>query len=229
VINPPALVERTGREAVARRLRGLRDVIAPDIGRVGRAELLAGLGPPLPRLFRSPGFHTGQHFVRVDRQGDLADAIRDLPGDELLAIEPLDARGADGLFRKHRAMLIGGTPYPLHLAVSAHWKVHYFSADMAKSPAHRAEEAAFLTDMDAAIGARARSALDAIAAALGLDYAGVDFALAPDGRLILFEANPGMVIAAPGPEAIWDYRRAPIQRALGAVKQMLLAKAAVAQ
>src|SRR5471032_1729553 len=107
-------------------------------------------------------------------------------------------------------MLIGGVPYHMQLTASAHWKVHYFSAAMADDAAHRAEEAAFLADMPAVIGNRAVAALAAIAGELDLDYAGVDCAVVPDGRRLLFEANPGMVIAPPGPEPMWDYRRAPI-------------------
>jgi tetratricopeptide (TPR) repeat protein len=226
VINPPELVSTTGRAAVAARLAGLADIVAPAVSAVRREHLLTDANLSFPRLFRSPGFHTGQHFVRVERREDLAAAITDLPGDELLAIEPLDARGPDGQFRKYRAMLIKGAAYPLHLAISATWKVHYFSADMAKDEGHRTEEAAFLADMPETIGPRAMAALAAIAAELGLDYAGVDFAVAPDGRLVLFEANAGMVISPPGPEAIWDYRRAPTQRALAAVIALLLSKAA---
>jgi tetratricopeptide (TPR) repeat protein len=233
VINLPALVSDTGRVDVSRRLGGLPDVVAPRTVLMRRADLLAGEEPSgesigFPHLFRSPGFHTGQHFVRVERRQDLAAAIADLPGEALLAIEPLDARGADGLYRKYRVMLIDGAPYPLHLAVSTHWKVHYFSADMARDEEHRAEEAAFLADMPRVIGPRAVAALAAIAADLGLDYAGVDFAVGPDGRLLLFEANPGMVISPPGPETIWDYRRAATQRALDAVKALLLRKAGAA-
>ena len=224
VINPPALVSDTGRAAISRRLGASPDILAPRTTLERRADLIAGEHIAFPHLFRSPGFHTGQHFVRVERRQNLAGAIADLPGEALLAIEPLDARGADGLYRKYRVMLIGGAPYPLHLAVSTHWKVHYFTAGMAEEAAHRAEEAAFLADMPGVIGPRAVAALGAIATELGLDYAGVDFAVAPDGRLLLFEANPGMVISPPGPEAIWDYRRAATERALAAVKALLVAK-----
>ena len=226
VVNSPDRVRTTGRADIARRLGGLADVIAPEIATISRAELLAA-ELPYPRLIRSPGFHTGQHFVRVERRADLEAAIADLPGDELLAIEPLDACGPDGLFRKYRVMLIGAAAYPLHLAISANWKVHYFSADMAERADHRAEEAAFLADMPATIGPRAATALAAIAAEVDLDYAGIDFAVAPDGRLLLFEANPGMVIAPPAPEPIWNYRRPPTERALTAVRAMLLTKAGV--
>ena len=96
--------------------------------------------------------------------------------------------------------------YPLHLAISADWKVHYFTAAMAKSAAYRAEERRFLDDMPAVLGARAMAALAGIGAALRLDYAGVDFALAPDGSVLLFEANATMVIVPPNSDPIWDYR-----------------------
>jgi len=95
-----------------------------------------------------------------------------LPGDELLVIEYLDARGADGNARKYRVMMIGGKLFPLHLAISRDWKVHYFTSDMADQSDHRAEELAFLADMPSVIGEKAFAALHAICKALGLDYAG---------------------------------------------------------
>jgi hypothetical protein len=103
--------------------------------------------------------------------------------------------------------------------------VHYFTADMADRPDHRAEEAAFLADMPAMLGPRAMAALEQIERALGLDYGGVDFALAGDGSVLLFEANAAMVVAPPGPEPMWDYRRAPVERILDAVQAMVLERA----
>ena len=69
------------------------------------------------------------------------------------------------------------------------------------------------------------AALAAIGRTMGLDYAGVDFGLDTDGKLLLFEANATMVINPPDPDPIWDYRRAAIQRALDAAKSLLLKKA----
>jgi glutathione synthase/RimK-type ligase-like ATP-grasp enzyme len=172
-----------------------------------------------------PGFHTGRHFVRVERREDLAAAIDQLPGDEVLAIDYLDARGADGMARKYRVMIIDGALYPLHLAVSADWKVHYFTADMAANASYREEERRFLANMSGVLGARAVVALGAIGKNLGLDYAGVDFTVAADGSLLLFEANATMVINPPDSDPMWDYRRVPILAALDAAKHMLLAKA----
>ena len=47
-----------------------------------------------------------------------------------------------------------GELYPLHVAISHNWKIHYFSADMADFPEHRAEDAEFLADMPGVLGPR---------------------------------------------------------------------------
>jgi hypothetical protein len=123
--------------------------------------------------------------------------------------------------RKYRVMFIGGVAYPLHLAISADWKVHYFTAAMAANPDFRREEHRFLDDMPGVLGERAMDALTRIQSMLGLDYAGIDFALAPDGSLLLFEANATMVIIPPDPDPIWDYRRRAVTGALTAARRLI--------
>jgi tetratricopeptide (TPR) repeat protein len=234
VINDPHAVMKTGRIDNAERLRGMEGVrtahtaaIARDVlARPDGAGVLAGQGFAFPLLLRSPGYHTGRNFVLVESAGALAAAAQSLPGEELLAIEYLDARGSDGKARKFRVMMIDGKLYPLHLAISGDWKVHYFTSDMAGDPDHRVEETGFLEDMKGTIGAKAMRALEAIQAALGLDYAGIDFGLSADGDLLLFEANATMVIAKPNNDAHWAYRRGAIDRVLEAVVAMLVQKAA---
>jgi hypothetical protein len=73
-----------------------------------------------------------------------------------------------------------------------------------------------------ALSPAAMSALARIHAILGLEYGGIDFALAADGSVLLFEANATMVVFPPNPEPIWDYRRSAIDRVLKAATQMLL-------
>jgi len=226
VINPPERVRRTGRLANAQRLARVPGVTAPAMRVATRAALEGDGALEFPVLLRAPGFHTGRHFVRVERREALAAAAAALPGDELLVIGFLDARGPDGMTRKYRVMIIDGALYPLHLAISPDWKVHYFSSDMGESAAHREEERRFLENMPAVLGSRAMSALQRIGEDLGLDYAGVDFALGRDGSLLLFEANAAMVILPPEADPRWDYRRPAIGRALEAVRRMLLQRAA---
>ena len=183
-----------------------------------------GFGYPL--LLRSPGYHTGRYFKKIEAAGDLAAAAAELPGRALLLIEHLDARDRQGLARKYRVMMIGGELYPLHLALSGDWKVHYFTADMAEQPAHRALEAAFLADMAQALGERAVEGLRRINQRLGLDYGGIDFGLDAEGRVLVFEANATMVVNPPPSEAKWDYRRGPVERILAATRAMLIARTA---
>ena len=232
-INDPHAVLRTGRAENAERLGTLAGVRTPRIVTMprmwlaarGGAAVLAAEGFAFPLLLRSPGFHTGRNFVMVNTPDELPAAAAALPGDELLAIEYLDARGRDGAARKYRAMIVDGKIYPMHLAISAQWKVHYFTADMADNPQHRAEDAAFLDDMQGVIGARAFAALERIRDTLGLDYGGIDFGLGDTGEVLLFEANATMVVNPPEADARWAYRRAGVARILDAVTAMILRRA----
>jgi aromatic-L-amino-acid decarboxylase len=230
VLNAPASVIATGRTDNAERLSRLNGVIAPATVTLARellispdaATTLARHRLTFPLLLRTPGFHTGRHFVRVEHAGALAEAAAALPGAELTAIQYLDSRRADGKTRKYRVMLIDGCLYPLHLAISSDWKVHYFTAEMSGSDAHRAEDAEFLEDMPKVLGPRAIGALEQIQSALSLDYAGVDFGLSPAGDLLLFEANATMVVNPPEPDERWAYRRPAVDRIFAAVRRMLL-------
>jgi Flp pilus assembly protein TadD len=230
VVNPPSAVLATGRAGLAR-LSHLPGVVTPVTVTLPRellsspdaASTLARHGFRFPLLVRTPGFHTGRHFLRVETQEALPAAVAELPGKELTVIEFLDARAADGKVRKYRVMMIAGQLYPLHVAISSHWKIHYFTAEMAEQADHRAEDAAFLENMPAVLGPGAMQALTRIQAILGLDYAGIDFGLNSAGDLLLFEANATMVVNPPEPGERWDYRRPAVERILSAVRKMLTA------
>jgi hypothetical protein len=235
-INAPEKVRATGRLANADRLGRLPGVRAPNMAVMTQGQLsgrdavetLRAQGFGFPLLLRSPGFHTGRHFARVDASEDLARAVATLPGPDLLAIEYLDARGPDGHACKYRVMLIDGALYPLHMAMSHDWKVHYFTGAMSGNADFQMREARFLTNMGEALGEPAMAALRAIQASLGLDYAGVDFGLDSEGRLLLFEANAVMNIVVPDASPQWDYRRPAIHAAIAAARAMIRAKAQVA-
>ncbi len=228
VINMPAAVLRTGRLENSLRLSRLPGVKTPRMTAISKTDLGSGSamqkltenGLAFPLLMRAPGFHGGHHFVRIESPDKLHEIAQGLPGDSLLAMEWLDSRNDDALFRKYRVMAIDGVLYPLHMAVSAQWKVHYFSSDMADNLSYRAQEQAFLEDFTAAMGEKALSALEQIAQTLELDYCGIDFGLDKSGRVLLYEANATMAIVPPGHEKHWDYKRASIDKALAAVKKM---------
>jgi tetratricopeptide (TPR) repeat protein len=234
VINSPAAVLATGRSENAARAARLPGVVTPVTATVPRALLatadaatvLAEGGFTFPLLLRAPGFHTGMNFVRVEDVAELPSALAELPGDELIVMQYLDARGAGGKSRKYRVMTIAGRLYPVHLAVSSHWKIHYFTAEMADSPEYRAEDAAFLEDMPGVLGAKAMEALTAIQAMLGLDYGGIDFGLSREGEILLFEANATMVVNPPEPDERWNYRRPAYEQIEAAIQNMLRSRMA---
>lgn len=232
VINHPHAVLQSGRAANAERLRGLPGVIVPRMVTLPREALVGSQGTGtvaalefrFPLLLRSPGFHTGRNFVRVETAEALGDAVTELPGDQLWLIELLDARDQSGMFRKYRAMFVDGQLYPLHLAISRDWKVHYFTADMADRPDHRALDDAFLRNI-ASIGDKAVTALQRLRDALALDYGGVDFALNAAGEVLFFEANATMVVQPPIVDPKWSYRRPAVEAVLAAMGAMLRRRA----
>jgi len=233
VINSPAAVLATGRSNNAQRLADLPGVVTPITATLKRDELshlearatLARHGLEFPLLLRTPGFHTGLNFLRVESFETMGETLAKLPGEELVVMQYLDARGPDGRTRKYRVMMIDGQLYPLHCAISSHWKIHYFTAEMAENPAHRAEDQAFLEDMRSALGPLAIDALERIQSALGLDYAGIDFGLNAKGEVLLFEANATMVVNPPEPDARWNYRRPAYERIAAAIQKMLMDRA----
>jgi tetratricopeptide (TPR) repeat protein len=229
VINQPAAVLRTGRVEMMRRLHGIDGIRVPRTHRIARAELsaagLAERGFAFPLLLRSPGHHAGDHFEFVPDAAALESIAATLPGGELLAIQYLDARGQDGAVRKYRVVWVDGQLYPVHAAIAPQWKVHYFSADMADRADHRAEEAEFLDDIVAVTGRRGLRALAEICALMELDYCGVDFGVARDGTLLIFEANATMAVYSPEAGGIWEYRRLAIDRVIAAVRAMLVIRA----
>lgn len=232
-INAPQAVARTGRLNNVERLRGIPNLIVPRMARVRRqylagqdaAKVIAAHGLHFPLLVRAPGFHTGRHFVRTATAEELAATIGKFPADEAWLIEQMDARDGDGLYRKFRVMIVARELYPLHLAISHDWKVHYYTADMAQSADNRAKEAPFLNDMASVVGARGMAALQRIADTLGLDYGGIDFAVDAGGNILFFEANATMVMVPLPADEKWDYRRAAFDNVFTAVRAMLIDRA----
>jgi tetratricopeptide (TPR) repeat protein len=235
MVNAPAAVLATRRSANAARLAEVEGLVTAatatfayeQLAGAGGAEALAERGFRFPLLLRAPGYHMGQHFIRLESAHELMAEVHKLPGAgrpgaELLAIEYLDARGADGCARKYRVMMVDGELYPLHLAISDRWKIHYFSADMADRPEHRAEERLFLENMGAVLGAKAMAALREVQTILALDYGGIDFGMNARGEVLLFEANATMVVEQPADDPKWEYRRAAVDRIHQAVRRMLL-------
>jgi len=210
VLNPPDRVARTGRAELPALLAGIPGIVVPEAVRAIAADPPAAL---LPALVRPLGAHGGEGVRRVETAAQLAAALAVI--DRAYVTRFVDTRDGDGFYRKYRAIFVDRVPYAYHLAISPDWLVHYWTAGMAGDGARRAEEARFLADPGAVLGAAALAALGAIGARLDLDFAGIDFARPADGRLVVFEANATMLVH-PEDDPVFAYRNESVARILAA-------------
>jgi tetratricopeptide (TPR) repeat protein len=225
VLNEPRAIADTGRREQAARLADLADVRVPKIDLITRSQA-RDLATPV--LLRAPGYHAGEHFERAESPEQIERALEQIPGDAVFAIEFLDVRDARGGYAKYRVMAVDGRIYPLHLAISRDWKVHYFSAQMAAEPEYREREAVFLRDPQAVLGERAWNALSRVIEREQLHYAGIDFTLDADGKVVVFETNATMAVRYPPDDLMWAYRRPSVDAVLDAMRAMLLRYSSIA-
>jgi len=226
ILNAPAAVARTRRDRLPALLTGIEGVVVPPVRRLEGASARdiaatieeSGIG--LPVLLRPVGSHGGKDVRLLVTKEELS--TLDVPPDQIFYVTKFrDYRSADGYFRKYRVIFVDREPYPYHLAISEHWLVHYFTADMLAAPWKRAEEQRFLDDPAAVLGSRAMTALAAIARRIDLDFAGIDFALLPGGDILVFEANATMLVHLRDSPTDFPYKHVHVPRIFAAFDAML--------
>jgi len=234
VLNPPFAVARTQRHRLTALLGDLDDVVvAPCIrsetlpcSRALLAESLARGRVEFPVLARPAATHGGEGLVRCETFEALEACMRISHGVHYLT-SFYDYRSTDGYYRKYRIIFIDREPFAYHLAVSQHWMVHYFVAGMEESPWKVEEERRFLEDARPVLGGRAMKAIAAIGRRLDLDYGGIDFALLPDGRVLVFEANATMLVHRERDSGPLAYKNSHIQHIVDAFEQLLVRRSAL--
>lgn len=228
LLNPPSAVARTPRHRLASLLADLKDVaVAPCIrldalpespGDLTRALQQGGIDFPV--LARPIAMHGGEALSIHEDRESLDTALSGISG-AFYVTAFHDSRSADGYYRKYRVIFIDGQAYPYHLAISSHWMVHYFSADMEGTRWKLDEELRFLNDPFAALGSRAYAAIEHIGRRLGLDYGGIDCTILPDGRVLVFEANATMLVHREREGGTLGHKNAYVQRIVDAFNRML--------
>ena len=138
--------------------------------------------PPLPLLVRDDVRH-GSPLQLIERWDDIGRIS--LAGiDHPLALEFIDTRGTDGLYRKYRAFVFGGHCVPRHLVIGRDPFLHV--RDRVQTPAARSEELGYLYGPPPPQAAQ----FEAARRALGLDFVAFDYAFDRQGRTVVFEPNP---------------------------------------
>ncbi|HUO13047.1 MAG TPA: tetratricopeptide repeat protein [Caulobacteraceae bacterium] len=233
VLNRPRRIARTLRHLAPKLFAGVPDLVVPAVARLGgRAIAKAGLtgaaqaaGVETPFIVRPAGSHggAGAHLVT----GAPPDAGEFHGGRRTHYVTAFhDFRSADGLYRKYRMIYVGDEVFPYHLAIGPDWMLHYERAGMAQHPERLREEQRFLETPEAVLGPTATAALRAIGRRLALDFAGVDFSLLPDGRVLLFEANATMLVHLEDPTGPLAHKNPFVEAILQAFQRRLHAAAA---
>jgi Flp pilus assembly protein TadD len=205
VVNPPDSILKTGREHAAGLFGDIPDMVTPAARRATPGELSA-LPIDAPLLVRPAGDHGGENLVLLRNDADKHAYLAAEPADRLLATPFHDFRSPDGYWRKYRLIFVDRQVYPYHLAIGEDWLVHYWRAETRRSDWKKAEEERFLADWRGVFGARAARAAEEAACRLDLDYGGMDCALTPDGRLVLFEANACVLLHLDEHAAAFPYK-----------------------
>jgi hypothetical protein len=99
--------------------------------------------------------------------------------------------------------------------------IHYYNAPMAEHRWMRDEEERFLADFASVFGPALQDVLRKIARRLDLEYFGIDCAIAADGGLIVFEADPAMVVHVSDPVDLYPYKHRYVPRIFAAVERMI--------
>ncbi|MTW20648.1 ATP-grasp domain-containing protein [Allochromatium palmeri] len=231
VLNDPRRILDVARDWAGRRLQGQSGLVVPLTVRLDRGQLQAlasgegGSGLDVPWLVRPLDSHAGQGLTKVDRPEALL-SLLDAQSSQTFFVSPfVDYRRPDGRFRKFRVVLIDGLPFAVHMGISDHWMIHYLNAGMDDSAAKRAEEAEFMANFERDFARRHAEALAAIQATFGLDYLGIDCAETADGRLLIFEVDPAMVVHDMDPIDLYPYKPAAMHRIFAAFRALLITAA----
>ena len=225
VLNPPERVIRMTRTWGAATFGAIPDVIAPTTARVTRAEL-ARVNLAFPWIVRPLASHAGHGLERVDDAAGVTAYLTRNPEPAFYVGKFVDYASADGYYRKYRVIFIAGVPYAYHLAISRKWMIHYYNAEMAEQQWMRDEEGRFLADLSSVFNGPRMDALHAIAAAVDIDYFGIDCGIAPDGRVLVFEADAAMLVHCNDPIEVYPYKHEYIPRVIAAFDALVGAKIA---
>jgi len=220
-LNMPAYVIGTARPLLPTTLADTGARVAP-VSIVDRRTLRNAAVPfPFPLIARPLGSHAGHGLERLD-SADACEAYTTRhPADRYFVSTFVDYASEDGYFRKYRLVFVDGVPYPVHLAISPNWMIHYYNAPMAEHQWMRDEEAAFLEDPRGAFDETRFKVLVAIGKAVGLEYFGIDCSIDPQGNVIVFEADAAMLVHTSDPVDLYPYKQQYVPRIYRAVEQML--------
>lgn len=170
-----------------------------------------------PVILRPTDTHWGKGAVKCENEDDVREYLGKYRLNELLIIQFHEYRKDwDDRYVTYRCANVQGELVPITMFRNRTWKIQGEDDDtgslrfrhevLAKDERHREEEDRFMNNMEETLGAEAVAALKRAFKITKLDIAGVDFSFLPDGRVIIFEVNPNMLLTFQrGRRPEWSY------------------------
>ncbi|WP_374446157.1 hypothetical protein [Stella sp.] len=215
-VNHPARLAHSGKHETGRRLAaaGIRTPRSLPVDAASAATVRAAL--PGRILIREDGGHRRPSLLLG--AGEAIDPAALIAFRHPIAVEFVDTRGPDGLFRKMRCVTFGDRTIAVHRIASRAWEVR--GERKLSTPDLRAEEADYLArpPPPADLFRRGR-------AALGLDVVAFDYGQTPDGGIVVWEANPYPFIPVGDRAPALLYRDQAVHRCYGAMAGLHLDRA----
>jgi glutathione synthase/RimK-type ligase-like ATP-grasp enzyme len=233
LLNVPDRIVNVSRDGACALLASAPGIVMPSTVRIDRQTLeqigrgqqaLTGIleDGDFPIIVRPVDSHAGQGLDKLDTPAAIDAYLQAQPMNMFYVSRFVDYRGPDGLFRKSRIVLIHGRPYVCHMAISAHWMIHYLNAGMTESAEKRAEEARFMVSFDDEFASRHAAAFHAIHERMGLDYLGIDCGETSTGELLIFEVDSNMIVHAMDTAEVFPYKQPQMQKVFAAFRTMLI-------
>lgn len=214
VLNHPARAVLATRQRNALALAGLPGVVAPQVGRFWNdprrsADLVARIAElfGFPVIIRTVFEQMGQGTFRAESPEALAAVLASLVREP--QIYAIAWRGAphEGLHRVLRAAFVAGRPHLIRADYGLGWNVRArreaATQDLYRDKPELLERANRLVSQpESELPPDLTDRLVAIASRIPLDIFGMDFDVAPDGELVVFECNATMNLLSNVPGAL---------------------------
>lgn len=230
VINHPQKAILTTRQKSAELISDLPGVIVPRIKRFSKTgktmgelikEIEANFNYPFIR--RTLFLQQGMGLLKIEKRGDLANGLNTPEQDDFYISDFIDNRGPTGHYRKLRAAIVGNEIIIVRVDHSPHWVVHGMRKDDEKiafyrnHPIYLEMDERICSNPDLELGPSVMLSLRQIRNRIPLEIFGIDFDVAPDGRLVFFEANATMnLLSTAHPEV--DYPKHAQERLISAFR-----------
>lgn len=192
LINSTNSIRKTKRDELSQTLPEHKDFIIPKTYRISplsKEDIISEAQKVFGKktfLFRPVASHGGTGLIRIDDYESANFNSYALDGREYFITEFIDFCSADGLYRKARFFVIDGKVYPRHLISSKNWIIHANSRDeFINDKKIIAYEESFLSSPSNIL----IELCNYLYSHLQLEFFGVDCAILPNNKVVLFETN----------------------------------------